>query len=241
MRKYLPFILILLILTVQPVTAHGYKIVDDAQILTSNEELVLNQTAEAIADKYDMDVAIVVIETLNGKHLETYASDYFRGAYGLGSKNSGIIFLVTMAEQEWTVRTFGNAADAVSDYDIDEIMDSILDDLSSGNYHEAFSGFLDGVENEYKAYANRGFFRLLIALLIGAAIAGIALYFMRRNMNTARAQHGARSYMTDSSYNLYQCQDVYLYSRTSRVRKQQSSHTGSHGGGGSRGGRSGKF
>lgn len=241
MRKYLPFILILLLLAVQPVTAHGYKVVDDAQILTPNEELVLNQAAETIANKHGMDVAIVIVEALNGKHVETYATEYFRGAYGLGSKDSGIIFLVTMAEREWTVRTFGDAADAVSDYDIDDIMNSILDDLSSGNYYEAFSGFLDGVESEYKAYANRGFSRLLIALLIGVAIAGIALYFMRRNMNTARAQHDARSYMTDSSYSLYQCQDFYLYSRTSRVRKQQSNHSGSHGGRGSRGGRSGRF
>ena len=188
-----------------------------------------------------MDVAIVIIESLNGKHLETYASDYFRSCYGLGNENSGIIFLITMTERQWTVRTFGDAAEAVSDYDIDDIMDAVLEDLSAGYYYDAFCSFLSGVENGYDAHRGSWFPKLLTALLIGAAIAGIALFFMRRNMNTARAQHGARSYMEESSYDLYRCQDFYLYSRTSRVRKQQNSNSGSHGGGGSRGGRSGRF
>lgn len=240
MKRYLPLILILLMLIPQTVTAKGYRVVDDARILSAAEEQDLNKTAEHIVDTYGMDVAIVIIESLHGRHLETYAADYYRSLYGLGDDDSGIIFLVTMAEREWTVRTFGAAADAVSDSDIDDIMNEILDDLSDGNYYRAFSGFLDGVESEYKAYSNRGFSRFLIALVIGAAVAGIALLIMRKNMNTARAQHGARSYMVNGSYNLYQCQDFYLYSRTTRTRKQQNSHSGS-GGGGSRGGRSGKF
>jgi len=76
--------------------------------------------------------------------------------------------------------------------------------------------------------------RVLVALLIGAAAGGIALLIMRGQMNTARAQSGAKDYMIPGSYQLYRHQDLFLYSRTSRMRKPDSNS----GGGGSRGGSS---
>ena len=74
--------------------------------------------------------------------------------------------------------------------------------------------------------------RLLVALVIGAVIAGIVLLVMRSGMNTAKQQSGAKNYMVSGSYNLYRCQDFYLYSRTSRTRKQENNSSGGHGGGG---------
>ena len=74
--------------------------------------------------------------------------------------------------------------------------------------------------------------RLLVALVIGAVIAGIVLLVMRGRMNTAKQQSGAKNYMVSGSYNLYRCQDFYLYSRTSRTRKQENNSSGGHGGGG---------
>ena len=76
--------------------------------------------------------------------------------------------------------------------------------------------------------------RLLVALLIGAAVGGIVLLIMRGQMNTIRTQSGAKTYMTPGSYNLYRQQDLFLSSRTSRIRKpDQNSSGGSRGGGSS--------
>lgn len=70
---------------------------------------------------------------------------------------------------------------------------------------------------------------VFVSLLIGAAVGGIAILVMRGQMNTAKAQTGATSYLRDGSFRLTRHLDLFLYSRVNRTRRQQSSG----GGGGS--------
>ncbi len=148
-------------------------------------------------------------------------------------------------ERQWAVSTCGEAIQAVSDSDLDKIMQHVTPHLSDGEYDQAFHLFAGLVEEEYSKGKNsgeNGFLRFIIALAIGAAISGIALFIMRRSMNTARSQSGAASYMVNNSFELYRCQDFYLYSRTSKVRKaENTSSTHRSSSGRSHGGRSGRF
>lgn len=75
--------------------------------------------------------------------------------------------------------------------------------------------------------------RFLFALVIGAAAGGITLLILRGQMNTARPQSGAQSYMIPGSYNLRQYQDIFLYSNVSRTRKPERNSSGGGGGGSS--------
>lgn len=77
--------------------------------------------------------------------------------------------------------------------------------------------------------------RVLISLLIGAAAGGIGLLILRGKMNTVVPQKDAQPYLVTGSYGLHQQQDVFLYSHTSRVRRQDtnSSSGGMRSGGGS--------
>lgn len=104
-------------------------------------------------------------------------------------------------------------------------------------------------EREYNSFDFR---RLCFTVIVSAAIAGIVLYFMKRGMNTVRAQRNASNYMQSGSFLLTENRDMFLYSRTSRVAKSDN-HNGGGGrsGGGSsihhsssgrnHGGRSGRF
>jgi len=198
-----------------------------------------------------MDVVVVTVDSLDGKTAQAYADDYFdNNGYGLGTDNSGTLLLVAMQEREWAVSTCGIAIRAVKGHEIDDIMDNILPDLSSGDYYEVFSSFLVQIEAEYTQYASGEdtdgftFGNVIIALIIGAVVACIALLIMRSSMNTAKQQHGARNYICDGTYDLFRCHDIYLYSRTSKVKKpENSSGGGSHrsSSGRSHGGRSGRF
>lgn len=86
-----------------------------------------------------------------------------------------------------------------------------------------------------------------VSLLIGAAVGGIAILIMRGQMNTARAQRSAGSYLVSGSYQLRRVQDIFLYSRVTKTRRPKSNsggggsstHTSSMGR--SHGGRSGGF
>lgn len=93
---------------------------------------------------------------------------------------------------------------------------------------------------------------VFVSLAIGAAVGGIVILIMRGQMNTARQQSGAASYLVNGSYDLKRHQDIFLYSRVSRTRRAENNHSsgGGHRGGSSvhrsasgrsHGGRSGRF
>lgn len=104
-------------------------------------------------------------------------------------------------------------------------------------YHGGYDGpgtYIPGTRDEVIYYDREpglgDYLRIVfVSLLIGAAAGGIAILIMRGQMNTARAQSGAGSYLTSGSYNLSRRLDIFLYSRVNRTRRQQSSG----GGGGS--------
>lgn len=273
MKKIFSILLCLLLLLPITVRAEHTRVVDDANLLSADEVASLEKYVGTIVQKYGMDVVILTVDSINGMQIFDYADDYYdSNGYGIGSSQSGIVFILSMSEREWAIRTIGEAKKAVTDYEIDDITDLIWNDLSSGNYYETFDVFLSCVEVEYDDYQNSNHVndnpeydftpdddisipdneshspglqsvlnRLAIALLIGAVVALIALLIMRSQMNTARRQSGAGSYMVSGSYDLFRCQDFFLYSRTSRTRKAESSSSSGSRSGGSRGGRSGRF
>ena len=87
---------------------------------------------------------------------------------------------------------------------------------------------------------------VFVSLFIGAAVGGIVILVMRGQMNTAKAQSGAASYLRDGSFRLNRHLDLFLYSRVNRTRRQQNSSGGGSGvhrssGGRSHGGGHGRF
>lgn len=270
MKKILCTIMILLLIL--PVFAYAEtlsKVNDESSLLSDSEVDLLEQTAQSIAQEYDMDVVILTVDTIDGYEVLDYADQYYDShGYGMGAQKSGILFILSMSERDWGIRTIGEAKIAVTDYEIDDIVDVIWDDLTSGHYYETFDLFLSCIEDEYYEYrfnqdtipndpnnsgndvaaddetvdAKEILINFGIALLIGAVAGLIVLLILRYQMNTARAQSGARSYLLEGSFDLYRCHDIFLYSRTSRTRKAESSSSGGvRSSGGSRGGRSGKF
>lgn len=248
MKRLLTLLLCILILTafVIPASAAGNKVVDNVGLLTTVEAAYLNDQAQQTAETYQMDVVIVTVESLGGKTAQEYADDYFdNNGYGYGADASGILLLVAMNEREWAVSTCGETIQVISNSEIDVMMVDVLPYLSAGDYADAFDEFLTEVAYEYEAGIEPPNYvlRFVVALVIGAIVALIALLIMRGSMNTARAQDGAGDYMVPGSYELYRCQDIYLYSHTTRVKKEENNGSGTHSSssGRSHGGSSGRF
>ena len=243
--KRLLLIFCVLVLLIVPVNAAAQRVMDNADLLNNDRELSLLNKADAIALKYQMDVAIVTVETTGYKTVQAYADDYYDfGGYGFGDDNSGILFLLCMDTREFAFSTCGKAISVINDGDLADLEEKMLPDLRSGNYAAAFDAFLDGVEAEYQSAdptsTKNILIRIGISLLVGLVVALIVIAIMRSRMNTARMQHDATNYMADGSYDLFRCHDIYLYSHTSRTRKS-SSTTHSASSGRSHGGRSGRF
>lgn len=247
MKRLLSLALILLLIMSISIciSASGSKIIDKAGLLSSRDISSLEDKAQKIADTYQMDVVIVTVDSLGGKTAQAFADDYFDyNGFGLGDKDSGILLLIAMNDREWAVSTHATARQVITNSDIDIIMEQVIPHLSTGDYGYAFDEFLTLVEIEYEAGITRNLpLQIAISLGVGALVALIVLLVMRSRMNTARAQRGAASYIKPGSYDLYRCQDFYLYSRTTRVRKQDNNGSGGHrsSSGRTHGGRSGRF
>lgn len=253
MKRFLSAILILLLLTTVVSAAGGTpKIVDDADLIDDSAETSLTRQAEQIADHFGIDVVIVTVYSLNGQSAQNYADDYFDyNGYGIGPDHSGILLLISMEYRDWAISTCGDCIRYFSDRTLDRIFDSMSYYLSTGSYAKAFSIYLSELEAHLTSLTSdrtdvsSGIVKkLLISLLIGAAAGGITLAVMRGKMNTARPQYGATNYIVENSFDLYKRQDFYLYSKTTRTRKQNNNSGGSthrSSSGRSHGGRSGRF
>jgi uncharacterized protein len=131
------------------------KIVDEYDLLTTEQEEDLEEKARKIVDKYDMDVVIVTVWSLGGKSAEAYADDYFDyNGYGIGEDYSGCLFLLSMEYRDWAISTCGDSIYALTDYGIEQLFESCKDYLSDDRDYKAFDVYLDQLDYYFRAYEN---------------------------------------------------------------------------------------
>jgi len=260
---------ILLCFLILPVSAQSVRYVTDhAGLLTEEEITSLEQRAAALLDAYDIHAAILTTDSLGGSSPQDYADDYY-DASGYG--DDGVLFLISMEERDWYISTCGSVRYALTDYGIQQIGENTVDYFSYGLWYDGFDYFLselpvylDALEqgapiDGYADYSG-GYYHgsqedilyyeeefepsFLLSLLCGLGVGGITVLIMRLLMNTKRPQRAASEYMTQGSWDLYNRSDLFLYSKVSKTRRQESNGSGggssvhrsssgrSHGGGG---------
>ena len=253
MKKIFTYLLTFLLILSMAVPAFAAesvvpRVVDNADLLSSEQESSLEREISNLRSELSLDIVIVTTYGTGSKSIQAYADDFYdNNGYGYGSDNSGILLLLDMENREWYMSTCGEAIRIFSDNDLDDLGEEIVDDLSEGDYYEAFSRWLDELPGYVEDYREGDslFRHLPLALVIGLVAAAITILIMRSSMNTAKLQKGAVDYMRDGSFHLRQRSDVFLYSRVSRVPRPKNNGGGSSvhrsSGGVSHGGRGGKF
>ena len=120
-------------------------LVDDAGLLTEEESSALLNKLEDISQKYENEVGIVTVNSLEGKTAEAYADDYYDyNGYGYGENDDGLLLLISMGEREWAISTYGYSHTvAFTDAGLEFISGQFQSKLSSGNYADAFNCFAD--------------------------------------------------------------------------------------------------
>ncbi len=235
-------------------------VTDEAGLMAQSEILDLDEKLQALADEYDLNISILTVNTLDGELVGDYADAWFDDAYG--ADGDGILFLLSMEDRDWYISTNGLGRELLSDDEVYESVDTMLPYLSSGDYYDGFSVWVNGLsyylDTEDPGYSwdedwaeddwqteewTWSFSGLWIPLIIGVVLAAVVLLIMCRAMNTKRQQQSARHYLQKDTYHLRTQQDIFLYSqvtKTARPKDHDSGgsggsfggHTGSHGGGG---------
>lgn len=247
------FVLILalalcLTLAVQVIADEMPRLVDRADLLTDIQEADLLDRLDRVSQELQTDVVIVTLPSCDGHSADTVIEAFYdEYGYGFGPDRDGVMLLLSMAERDYRILSNGFAADAITMGDIDEIGDHIGDELSDGEYMEAFMEFVSlcryEIDGERNGFPFNFGLNLGVSVAIGFAVALIATGVMRAQLKSVRSRSGAREYTRPGSMQLTRSGDLFLYRTLDRRPKpQQSSSSGSRGGGG--GGRNvggGKF
>lgn len=230
-------------------------VIDDAELLTDEQIQKLNAKIGSILEKYDYQVVIHTCNDFYGKSAMDYADDYYD--YN-GYKDDGMIFVINMTTRDYWTSTKGFGITAFTDYGLEQMHNSILTDLGTGYYYNAFIEYLS-ICDDYLAKAKaghpvdvgsdkwdletimKGEFIILVIAVIIALIAGKK---QKDALNTARIKTEADSYMIDGSLRLTGQNEMFVRRHVTKTRKAESKSSGggssthhsssgsSHGGGG---------
>ena len=123
------------------------RLVDDADLLTDSEESVLLSLLDDVSTQQQCDVAVVTVDSLEGKSARDYADDFYDyNGYGMGAGDDGLLLLVAMNDREWHITTHGLAVTVFTDSIRSHMADDFVNDLSGGDDHDAAGDVSAGLE-----------------------------------------------------------------------------------------------
>ena len=227
-------------------------LVDEADNLSPDEERVLNDMLIDVSDRYDADVVLLIVDSLNGADAQAYADDFYD--YN-GYADDGVLFLLSVGDSEYAFSTLGRTAESLTDAALDMIENDVLTGLRSGkatqDYYDAYVAYIEGVDQylgiaesgtpfEYdsaEGEALHGFAALKNTLggnVLFSAIAGFVTSFLymggqKRKLRSVRRQRGAATYVTGGGPVLTISNDQFVNRTVNRVPipKREPSKSGS--------------
>ena len=222
--------------------SYGDRLYDGADLLTSAEEEKILSRLDDVSRKYGVDVVIVTVDTVGYQNLAGFSDDYYDEN---GYDEDCVMLLVSMEEREWDILTNGSCYEAINYSKIDSIGELMTDDLSEGNYAEAFETYISRCEYYINGHESGYPFdwgpTLLISLIVGLVVALIVTTIMKAQLKSVRANDTATEYVRYGSMNVRVSRDIFLYRHVSRIKKPESNSGTSRSGGGGRGHGGGKF
>lgn len=248
-----------------PVTALAADVdwvTDIAGVITEDERQELNERAAEITETYACDVAIMVVDAMDGDDAYAYAEQlYSEYGFGYDEERSGVFLMLSMADRDYAMIAYGYGNTAFTDHGRTVLLDDyVLPQLGQNDYYEAFSLYLDNAE-QYLEMARAGDpfdihndfadypgeydddyyydedrmpvpLKLAIVILVPLLISLIICLIWRSQMKTAVMAKTADQYIPKNGFQLSRKEDQFLYITEVRRRIEKSSS----GGGGSSGG-----
>ncbi len=213
-----------------------YYVVDRADVLTNEQEIVLNEELAALSDEKNADFVVLTVSSLNGKSSLAFADDYFDyNGYGRGEDRSGMLLLYktgAAGDRDIALSTRGMLYDCVTDKDSDDFLDSIIPDLADENYEDAFAAFVRFAADEADEIGKiktLPWTYIPICLLIGFVVSFVILKIQTASHKSVRKERDAQYYVRRDALVLTQSHDRFLYRNVKKIPKQTQSSSSSSG------------
>lgn len=229
----------------------GAHVVDMADLLSSEQEMLLKDKLESISNRHNCDVVVVTTKDIGSKTAEAFADDYFD--YN-GYRPDGILLLVSIGTRDWHVSTTGKGIKAVTNSALKRIERDVVSDLSDAKYYRAFDTYGNLCDEFLTKYANgtpykenpiKAGFAAVAAAVAGALTGGIGTGKMRSKLKSVQRKTNAGDYVRAGSLDIVDSREMFLFKNVTRteIPRESSSGGGTHtsSSGVSHGGGGGKF
>lgn len=128
------------------------EVEDKADLLSSDEELNIKNRVKQILDDNNKVwyVDIFTIDDSQGKTTATYGIDRYEeinDPENTGKVLDGFFIIIDMDNRNYHFGTFGEALHIFDEDDVDKLLDSMFDGVSSGDYFSAFNAALNKVDS----------------------------------------------------------------------------------------------
>lgn len=264
MKKRLSAIIILCLLVIGVMAVPAYAlslagqayVIDDADVLTDQEEETLNNELSEASAKYNTDI-IALVTSATGIDpdssdydlaLQDFSDEYLAGYISSGGREDAVLYVVDTYGRGYHVSTHGNAIYAFADNDIYALCQELLPSLKDNDYYGAISeygklagGFIDYKNVHGHAYSEdvqeeqgakdknipmKGLIGAVAGILGSLGITGS----MKSKLKTVVSKTSAEDYFDPRTLKLNVEKDTFLYMNVSRIPIKTDPPKGSGGG-----------
>ena len=132
-------------------------VLDEADLLTDEEESQLLDKLEAITGEYNLEVAVATVESKDGNEMNYFTDHFFdENGYGTGENHDGILFMVSIGDREWHITTHGYGMTAFNDDGLAYLKENVEPLLKDENFYGAFDTYADLCRDLLEMAANGG-------------------------------------------------------------------------------------
>lgn len=207
-------------------------LVDNADLISADEESTLLARLEAFTEKHEMEIAIVTVSDLEGRTVEEYGDDFYDyNGYGYGEDDDGLLLLIYEpgdgGEREAYISTHADGAYEFYDAIREDMMLSMRDSLVAGDYAAAFNIFVDKAEETMKP--NVSPIWLFVFVLVGAVVGLLITTGMASKNYSVHAHDDANLYSRAGSLKLMNYYDNFMNTHTQKVPKAKDNDSDSGG------------
>ncbi len=216
-------------------------VADFADVLTSEQELLLIERLESLSAEYEMEIAVATVDSNEGKTPDDFAYDFYqRYGYGYGEDDDGLILVFNTGKEDFNrnvaISTVGRAINLFDGY-TDGIIDVVISYLASAEYYFAFEAF--ATESEKRMDTSAPLYYIPLSVVIGIAIAFVIVKIQASSLKTVRQKVDAADYVGGLA--LTGEQDRFLFKNIRKTPKPKSNSSTRSSSGRSHGGSSKSF
>jgi uncharacterized protein len=184
-----------------PAKPNPPRLVNDfTNTLTSDQQAALEQKLVAFDDSTSTQIAVIIIESLEGADISDYALKIGRG-WGIGGKeyNNGVVFLIAKGDRKMNISTGYGVEGALPDITAKHIIEDVVKPNFKGNDYyrgieEGTNAIIKAVKGEYQTPRKKSKGNGSILILVMIVIILVALSSGRGGGGSMMSSNGRRGF-----------------------------------------------